>query len=366
MCLGGGTMKKILRTIVVAAALACVPTAAFACCAAMAADLVWPWDGMEEVPLDAALVIYGNTYGEPLEDWSLVIESEAGGPAAFTSSVGAMEAGYFLVVATPEAPLEPDTEYNCAFTRDGTEGGMPMEFHFRTGVTAGEKAANPAPELYYEGLGVPMKEEDGSVCISSVTEEAGALALTVTGTGLTERPILIEAQDSQGVKVFDTVLSGKWQSDKQLTLGGGLCTAHFEVDPCEHYCVRAAALDHHGEPGPWSEWSCSNEIGYWVCGDPEGAALFGDDIPEGMTPKSDLDSCTTGGAPDADDSEEPGTETGSGTGCAVGRSSSTVPWSLVGFGILAMLLFVIRRRRPILRGRSPERTPDGCQRAALR
>ena len=78
-------MKAIFRTIMVAALLTCVPTTALGCCAAVAAHQVWPWDEMEEVPLDAALVVYGDTYGEPLEEWSLAVESEAGGAVALTN-----------------------------------------------------------------------------------------------------------------------------------------------------------------------------------------------------------------------------------------------------------------------------------------
>jgi len=314
---------------------------------------------MEDVPVDTAILLYGSTYEQPLEEWSVSLSQENGESVALTASLSMMSDEYFLIVATPEEPLVPDTDYICTFSRNGVDVEEAKEFSFRTAQPGAEWASPPIPELEYQGLGVPMREADGTWCVSSVTEEAGALALVVSGEGLSERAILLEARDSQETKVFDTVLSGEYDLDRQLILGGGLCSAHFDVNPCEHYCVRTAALDHHGAPGSWSGWSCSDEIGDWVCGDPEGSVLFGDDIEEGKTLPPEVQSCLEGGTwePEADttDEEETGLPESDGysadedseSGCTVGSSDPDAPWSLLVFGILIALLFKAARRRSL-------------------
>lgn len=337
--------------------LVITPTAALACCMAVAAHAVWPWDGLEEIPVDAAVILYGSTYELPLEEWSVNLVPESGEPVSLATSLSMMTDDYFLIVAKPEEALALDTEYTCTFTRNGVDIEGAKEFSFKTAASDADWASPPTPDLSYEGLGVPMKDADGGWCVSSVTEEAGALALTISGEGLGNRAILLQARDSQETKVFDTVLSGEWDLDRQLTLGGGLCSAHFEVNPCEHYCVRAAALDHRGDPGPWSEWSCSDEIGDWVCGDPGGSVLFGDDIEEGKALPQDVQSCLEGGTwePEADtidegesglpESDSYSTDEDSETGCAMGASRPAAPWGLLVFGLLVALLFRVGRRR---------------------
>lgn len=350
----------MIRRILVAAASALLfftPTTALACCMAVAAHLAWPWDGMEDVPVDAAILLYGSTYEQPLDEWSVGLAHGNEATVALATSLSMMSDEYFLIVATPEEPLAPDTEYTCTFSRNGIDVEGAEEFSFRTAEPGAEWASPAVPELEYEGLGVPMREADGTWCVSSVTEEDGALALTVSGEGLSDRAILLEARDSQETKVFDTVLSGDYDLDRQLILGGGLCSAHFDVNPCEHYCVRVAALDHHGELGPWSEWSCTDEIGDWVCGDPEGSVLFGDDIEEGKTLPPDVQLCLEGGPwePEADarDEEEPdlpesgayAADEDSDSGCALASSPQADPLGLVLLALLVMFPAAIPRRR---------------------
>jgi hypothetical protein len=352
-------MRMRILVAVAGALLILTPTTVFACCAAVAAHVAWPWDGMEDVPVEAAVLLYGNTYEQPLEEWSVSLVSEIGDPVALATSVGMMTAGYFLIVATPEDPLTPDTEYTCTFTRNGLdiEFSGAKEFSFRTAGAGALWASPPVPQLEYQGLGVPMTDADGSLCVSSVTEEAGALALAISGTGLSKRPILLEVRGTTEQKVFDTVLSGEWGLDRQLILGGGLCSAHFEVNPCEHYCVRAAALDHQGVPGPWSEWSCSDEIGDWVCGEPEGSVLFGDEIQEGKTLPQDVQSCLEDGTGDPEGdpthegdsglplSDSHAADEDSEAGCAIASSPPAAPWGLVLLSFVVLWALVLCRRR---------------------
>lgn len=349
-------MRRTAWALSFAWLLAVAPSAALACCAAVAAHWVWPWDGMENVPMDAAVLLYGSTYEQPFADWSVSCEAEDGEAVTVATDVEMMTSGYFLIVATPKQPLAPGTLYTCTFTRSGVDVEEAKVFSFRTAVQGAEWGPPPVPDLDYEGLGVPMMDAGGGHCVSSVTEEAGALALTVSGEGLSARMILIEVQDGKQTKVFDTLLSGQYDLDRQLALGGGLCSAHFEVDPCEHYCVRAAAMDHQGVPGPWTEWSCSDEIGDWVCGDPDGSVVFGDDIEQGKTFPPEPQACVdrgnreTGGAAqdggDAGRAESAGSraEEGSGAGCAMATSQPTATCGVMLPGILLALLWLARRR----------------------
>jgi len=325
---------------------------------AVAAHLAWPWDGMEDVPVDAAIILYGSTYEQSIEEWSVSLVPEDGEPVPLANSTSMMADDYLLIVATPEEPLAPDTQYACTFSRTVVDAEDTMKLTFITGVASEPQSLSSAPELEYQGLGVPMNEADGSGCISSVTAAAGALALTISGEGLSNRAILLEARDSKETKVFDTVLSGEQDLDRQLVLGGGLCDAHFDVNPCEHYCVRAAALGHHGAPGPWSDWSCSEAIGDWVCGDPEGEVLFGDEIEEGKTLPTEGPSCLEGGTwepgadtadkgePDLPESDAYASDEDPEAGCSMTTSPPAIPWGLVLLALLVMLpVATLPRRR---------------------
>lgn len=325
---------------------------------AQAFDLVWPWDGMEQVPVDAAVIVYGRTWDRPLGEWELEIVSESGATVPCTVSVGGMTDDYFLIVAVPDEELAEDTPYNGIFRPVDGEA-EPMEFVFRTGPKDAPPASAAVPAVDYHGVGVPLKDEDDGFCISSLLEEAGGLAVTITGDGLVDRPILIEARDSQEEKVFDMLLSGSKDIDGQQVVGSDLCRAHFPVDPCEQYCMRAAALDHRGQPGPWSEWSCSGEIGYWECGDLDEDVLFGADVPEGVKPSAEaaLQACLgegylapqSGGAetggeeladPDGASAEEDAT-----AGCSMAAHHSEPFGLLLAFSLLAALLLAVLRRR---------------------
>jgi hypothetical protein len=281
---------RMLTGILMVIVLGSAPTPTSASCAVPAASLAWPRNGMEEVPLDAALVLYGRDIDNPSGGWELLLESETGEPVPFTATSTLMADDYFLIVAVPDGTFAPDTGYTGVFTQ--TEGeSMPREFTFRTGDGLGQPPSL-APEMNYQGVGVPMQDEDGSSCMDADMEEAGALAMTISGDDFSDRLILIEVRDSQEVEVFDKLMSGASVLDRQLATGHGICSAGFPVDPCEHYCVRAAALDHLGTPGPWSEWSCSEDIGYYqICVDSEVPVLFGNEIPDGMTPTDEVAAC---------------------------------------------------------------------------
>ncbi len=321
--------------VVVFLALAPAPTTAS--CAVPAASLAWPRNGMEEVPVDAAVILYGRDIDNPSGGWELLMQAETGEPVSFTATRTLMADDYFLIVAVPDVALSPDTGYTGVFSQIEGES-MPRELSFRTGDGVGQPPST-APNVDYQGIGVPMQESDGSWCMYADMEEAGVLAMTFSGEDLGDRVLTTEVRDSQDVKVFDRLLSGAL--DAQVIIGHGICSAGFPVDPCERYCVRAAALDHLGTPGPWSEWSCSEDIGYYqVCVEAEVPVLFGDDIPDGVTPTDEVAACmqVVDGLPKED----------SGGGCAVGRSPSQRPWGFAALLTAFALVIMLRSRGHVL------------------
>ncbi|MFH1533079.1 MAG: hypothetical protein ABIK09_20325, partial [Pseudomonadota bacterium] len=337
-----GMLEVRLPVIMVTLSLALIPSPASASCSAPAASLAWPRNGMEEVPLDAALVLYGRDIDNPSGGWELLLESETGEPVPFTATSTLMADDYFLIVAVPDGTFAPDTGYTGVFTQ--TEGeSMPREFTFRTGDGLGQPPSL-APEMNYQGVGVPMQDEDGSSCMDADMEEAGVLAMAISGEDLGDRLIVIEVRDSQEVKVFDRLLSGASALDRQLATGHGICSAGFPVDPCEHYCVRAAALDHLGTPGPWSDWSCSKDIGwYQVCEETDVPVFFGEDIPGGMTPTDEVLACAPGLAAALD--SETGPED---SGCQATGSPAAGSWWLLGLIGALGLLGRLRGRKVVL------------------
>ncbi len=330
------------------------PAAASALVMATAADLAWPWDAMEGVPVDSALVFYGNKEYGPLGQWSVTLTPEGGEPIALITSMQDMSSGYFFLVATPDQPLAPNTRYDSVFSTD-TESYLTLTSHFTTGDADADLGTPPAPDVLYKGLGVVMSDADGGWCLSSGTAEAGALAVLIDGPGLETRPVLIEAKDSEGVKVYDILLSGQYDFTKELTLAGDHYRAHFPVDPCGHYCVRAAALDQHGVPGTWSEWSCSEEIGSWECGDSSNRIVFGDEIPDGSKPSPLAKACIEGAPPSTVPTEEDvaalggkGSDSTEGdSGCSATATSAPRPVFLAILGVLAAFLFVAAKRRRV-------------------
>ena len=336
--------------ILVVIVLGSAPTPTSACCAAQAVSLVWPSNGMEEVPVDAAVVLYGKDLENPSGDWELLLESETGEPVPFTATRTLMADDYFLIVVVPDETLAPNNGYTGVFSQDAGDE-MPGEFSFRTGSGAGEPPPQ-APVVDYQGLGVPMWEADGGGCGSSTTEGEAALTLVVSGEELDDRLIRLEVRDSQEEAVFERLLGGTWMLDTQLVLGGDICAPLFPLEPCERYCVRAAALDHLGEPGPWSDWSCSDAIGYWVCGDYP--VIFGEEIPEGLSPTDEVAACMP--APEvlsgAGAGSPRGPDDGSAAGddpeaaCTANGTPSSSPWGLFVLVGAVVLLSASRRRWP--------------------
>jgi len=348
-------MKRwMLAGVLAVIALGAAPTMTYACCAGQAFELVWPFDGAEDVPLDVAVLLYGTTWGAPLNNWTLELATEAGEAVAFTAAMESAGGDWFLLTAVPDAPLAPDTQYQGTFTLEREDGTGPRGFSFRTGAATAGSDPLPAPGLEYHGVGVVMIGEDGSTCLYSTMEEDGALAVTLTGAALADRLLVVEVRDEAGETIFDALLSGAWM-DRQVLLGGESCSERFPVDPCAHYCARAAALDHLGAAGPWTPWACSEAVGWWSCGESGELVLFGDAIPAGMAPRPEVAACMDPGdlppAPGADasgagpaDGSVDGEDTGSG--CAASGSPSQGPWSLfVLIGAVA-LLSVLRSRRP--------------------
>jgi hypothetical protein len=358
--------RPLTALLLLAAATLASPGRAEACCMAEAAHLVWPWDGMEGLPVDTALVIYGAYYFDLTDaelEWTLDFHTAEGEAVPFTAVETEMGGDYFLLVVTPDEPLLPDSTYAFAFSRSGGEvSETPLERTFTTGTEGAEWAEPPAISLDYQGVGVAMDYEDGSSCISSVTEEEGALALWLSGEGFDALPVLIEVKDSGGDKVFDMLLpswgpSGEGDLYAQQIIGGDLCRAHFPLDGCEHYCVRAAALVHTGAPGPWTDWQCSSDIGFWECGDPYGQVFFGDDIPEGIQSEKVIEAClgqSADGSPETDRQPDDATFDGpkgndaapdDSAGCTAGRSASAASLALLA---ALFLLLTARRKAPLV------------------
>lgn len=348
-------MKKTICLGLLAAVVLAAPRPSYALREATATDLVWPFDGMEGIPTDAAIVLYGEKSMARLGDWTLSLNTAGGAPVTYTSTISDMASNYFLIVVTPDAPLLPETLYDVAFFPEGVPGYNITEFHFTTGPAGSDLGTPPAPEVQYQGLGVLMAK-DGEWCISSGMEEAGALAVLIDEVGLENRAVLLEARDHKEAKVYDTMLSGATDLAHQLRLAGDHYRARFDVDPCGHYCVRAAALDHRGQPGPWSEWSCSEEIGSWVCGDSYSPILFGDEIPAGSTASPATQKCIDGAPPGSWAAEEEnnpltdgkdgvGGDQGSGGDCSAAPTSTARPTAMLGLALLAVLLFGLGRKR---------------------
>lgn len=310
----------LVVALAVWAAVGTAPLAAEACCGYMAAHFLWPFDGLEGVPVDAAMLAYYQV--EESEDFDPERTISLVGPEGGELTGAATEqsfGGYVLETFVPLEELAPGTTYQLTVS---TPDELTVAHSFTTADSGAAPGDLPVPEVEYQGQGVFPKCRMSSTATSSST-----LALQIDGEGLEDFLVLVEVQDSAGNVVFETLVGGEYYVGKQKTIGSDMCMPHFEVDFDEHYCVRAAALNHKGEPGPFSDLSCSDAIGTWT----------GDHRVEFDGKDPDL-VCEDGG--DAD-SESTGPST---AGCTMVGSIPFPTWLLVLVVMSILTLLTIRRQ----------------------
>ena len=282
-------MKAMCGVLLLAMCL--VPDRGSASCQYGPVILAWPWEGMEDVPVQTALFGTLDGFGgEP--DLAVELTDTSGTSVPVSVIIEPMHQPYYRWTATVDALLLPDTNYQYRVVRqDENDYSNDFVYSFRTTVETEALTSPAAPVVQYYGVGVNMPTADGEDCGNSITWGLSTLSMEFQAEGLETQTVWVEVSEAGGEVVFEAMRWGKYLTDGPVNVGHNPCGAWFLVDPCAQYCVRAAIMVIDGTRGPWSDVSCSDRVGYWECGHPEEQVAFGARIPTTRVLPQEVETC---------------------------------------------------------------------------